>query len=141
MAKVTVPDQHGKMTEVELNPQGSISSNWCGKHAPAKPGICIYHECRLYEFHDENISRIFGVDAIFYCPEFGCDDFSWDVRTSHLIQMSNMNICCLHHSHDPYSDLQTVRFELFRSAALLKILFLKQRQMAEKLGLEVEKKI
>ncbi len=134
---VSVPNQHGEMMKVKLDARvdvrGSESPHWCGKHAPAKPELCVNHSGRLHELHDEEILDMFGVEAIFYCPKFGCDNFAWDVRASYLISVGTKGR--LHLTLDPYSNMRTVVFELFRNAALLKILFLKQRQMAEKLGL------
>lgn len=130
MAKVKVPDQYGGITEIELDSQESVSLNSCGKHAPAGSGMCVYHECYFQELHDLQIQGMYGVDAIFYCPKLGCDNFDWDVQTSHLIASCTD---FFYRTADPYSNMRTVVFELFQNAARLKVLFLKQRQLVEKL--------
>ena len=132
MTKIAVPDQHGEMTEVELDPRGSGSTDWCGKHFPANPGYCKYHDgVPFLELHNEGIARVHGVMAIFYCPKLGCSDFDWDTRAS---AAPGAGFC--KRQELPFTSENLVfGFEIFRSAVLLKILFLKQRQIAEKLGL------
>lgn len=134
MAKAMLPNQHDGTTEVKLDPRGSGSAEWCDRHAPPKPGLCWRHSVHFYELHDEEIREIFGVEAIFYCPELGCDELDWD--NNHriggdvlkyrrwLITFSNSQIT---------PELERIVAEVFRNAARLKIFFLKQRQLVEKL--------
>ncbi len=149
MAEVTIPNQRGEMVKIELNPRGSGSAEWCGKHAPAKPGLCHIHSVHFHEIHDDEIQEIFGVPALFYCPEFGCDVFDYDKSR-----------CCSRRGHDNLTEFflsdrhrgegqcdsptmveRRIILGQFVNAARLRILFLKQHQMVEKLGLrEVEKK-
>lgn len=107
-------------------------SQWCGKHAPTKPGYCTLHEgVPLHELHDEEIERTYMVKAVFYCPKWGCDNFDWDTRASVAPKVGFCHIHLLLHTD---ANL-TCGLELFRNAVLLKILFIKQCQMAEKLQL------
>ncbi|MBI2640813.1 MAG: hypothetical protein HYW91_02930 [Candidatus Sungbacteria bacterium] len=106
-------------------------SQWCGKHAPAKPGYCTRHDgVPLHELHDEAIAEAHGVTAIFYCPKLGCDKFDWDTRMS---AAPGAGFC--HRQELSFDKLANLifGFEIFRNAVRLKIFFLKQRQLMEKL--------
>lgn len=114
------------------------SSQWCGKHAPAKPGLCSQHGIHFHELHNEEISEMFGVGAIFYCPRPGCDeiDFHWELLQS--AEMDQVGRCLVSHfTNDPPAtvgaELSAVVNGILRNAARLKILFLKHRQLVEKL--------
>lgn len=113
-------------------------SQWCSKHAPAKPGLCYIHNVHFYELHDEEIAEVFGVGAIFYCPELGCDeiDFHWELTQS--AKMDQVGRCLVRHfTNDPPAtvgaELSAVANGILRNAARLKVLFLKQRHLVERL--------
>lgn len=59
-----------------------FGGEWCTEHLPARPGICHEHKYNWDEFHNEELKKIYGIDAIFYCPVFGCDEFEvvWQRR-------------------------------------------------------------
>lgn len=132
MAKVTVPGPNGETVEVELDPrESSADAGWCGKHAPAKPGPCPVHDRELHELHDEEITTLYGVAALFFCPGPGCGDFAVDRRETHPLaeRMRLITACGGKTSH----ELEALHLQTFRNAARLKILFLKQNLLSEKL--------
>lgn len=138
MAKVTVPDQHGNMIEVELNQSLSGSAEWCSIHVSAEPGLCYRHGVRFYELHDEEIFEMFGIGAIFYCPRLGCDEIDFELRLMRSSEMDRVGKCLVRYFTNDLptivgSELSAVANGIMRNAARLKILFLKQRQLAEKL--------
>lgn len=103
---------------------------WCGQHRPSKPGLCVVHGQHLQELHDEELKKIYGVEAIFYCQEAGCDDFCRDTRggTHHIAQHFLKNRVYpaarnVEYNYAITKELKTVIMETFRNAARLKILF------------------
>lgn len=95
---------------------------WCGAHAPSKPGLCTRHGVQLYELHDEEIRKIYGIEAIFYCPERGCDDVDYDTRSSS--GSSDLWASAPPGTAPDSWDARLAR-EVFKQAIRLKVLFKK----------------
>ena len=112
---------------------------WCGKHAPAKPGLCPVHNIRFDELHDKEIKEKFGVEALFYCSVAGCRQFDW--HTTNLGKSTWQTIIAkrLLGSRDPEhirdfdltEPFKTIALATFENAALLAILFHKQGLSAD----------
>lgn len=120
----------GGPVEIAAEPD---SSQWCEKHAPPKPGLCVIHGVELHELHSKEIGEAFGVEAIFYCPKFGCDNFSWDSgsRTTG-ISIDPVGYFMKRHKLNPWL-FRAVIEQIFESAARQRILFVQQHKLIERL--------
>lgn len=108
-------------------------SQWCGKHAPAKPGLCPRHSIHFLELHEEEIQKTFGVEAIFYCPQFGCDEFSWDSGYRMTgVSIDPVGYFIKHHYLNSWLFRPVVE-KLFENAARQRILFVQQQKLVERL--------
>lgn len=107
----------------------------CGKHAPAKPGLCPRHNTELHELHDEELKNVYGVEAIFYCPMSGCDEFDIDSRVSPGDYFLDQYTTYLKQKHTPNAAViieEIAVGALFVNAVRLKVLYHLRHEQSEK---------